>query len=96
MTNVTTTVTKESRVLAALQADSKGLTAAQMTSRFAVVNPTATITNLRQKGFAIYANRLTNKGGETRTFYRLGTPSRSLVAAGYRARAAARLYGITV
>jgi predicted ArsR family transcriptional regulator len=95
MTNVTTTVTKESRVLAALQADSKGLTAAQMTSRFGVANPTATITNLRQKGFAIYANRLTNKGGETRTFYRLGTPSRSVVAAGYRAIAAARSYGFT-
>jgi len=78
-------VTKETRVLNALMADSKGLTAAQMSSRFGVANPTATVTNLRQKGFAIYANRHTNKGGETRTFYRLGTPSRAVVAAGYRA-----------
>ena len=89
-----TNVTKESRVLAALQADSKGLTAAQMSARFGVANPTATVTNLRQKGFAIYANRLTNKGGETRTFYRLGTPSRSVVAAGYRAIAASRSFAV--
>ena len=73
MTNVNVAVTKEAKIVAALQADSKGLTAAQMKSRFGVANPTAAITALRQKGFAIYANRRTNKGGETRTFYRLGT-----------------------
>jgi len=83
-----TVVTKEARVLSALQTNTKGLTAAQMTSRFGVANPTATVTALRQKGYAIYANRMTNKGGETRTFYRLGTPSRAVVAAGYRAIAA--------
>ena len=82
-----TVVTKEARVLSALQTNDKGLTAAQMTSRFGVANPTATVTALRQKGYAIYANRMTNKGGETRTFYRLGTPSQALVAAGYKARA---------
>jgi hypothetical protein len=87
MTNVNVAVTKEAKVIAALQADSKGLTAAQMKARFAVANPTATITALRQKGFAIYANRRTNKGGETRTFYRLGTPTQAIVAAGYKARA---------
>lgn len=81
-------MTKEARVLSALQGDTKGLTAAQMKARFGVANPTATITVLRQKGYAIYANRRTNKGGETRTFYRLGTPSRAIVAAGYKARAA--------
>jgi len=87
MTVTTKTVTKEARVIAALQTDSKGLTAAQMKSRFGVANPTATVTTLRQKGYAIYANRRTNKGGETRTFYRLGTPSQAIVAAGYKARA---------
>jgi predicted ArsR family transcriptional regulator len=87
MTNTNVAVTKEAKVVAALQATSKGLTAAQMTSRFGVANPTATVTALRQKGYAIYANRRTNKGGETRTFYRLGTPSQAIVAAGYKARA---------
>ena len=43
-------VTKESKVLAALQANTaKGITAAQMTSRFGVANPTATVTALRTK-----------------------------------------------
>jgi len=87
MTNTNIAVTKEAKVVAGLQATSKGLTAAQMTSRFGVANPTATVTALRQKGYAIYANRRTNKGGETRTFYRLGTPSQAIVAAGYKARA---------
>ena len=87
MTNVNVAVTKEAKIVAALQADSKGLTAAQMKSRFGVANPTATVSALRQKGFAIYANRRTNKGGETRTFYRLGTPTQAIVAAGYKARA---------
>lgn len=87
MTNVNVAVTKEAKIVAALQADSKGLTAAQMKSRFGVANPTATVSALRQKGFAIYANRRTNKGGETRTFYRLGSPTQAIVAAGYKARA---------
>jgi len=59
-----------------------------MTSRFAVANPTATVSALRQKGYAIYANSRTNKGGETRTFYRLGTPTKAVIAAGYKALAA--------
>jgi hypothetical protein len=89
-------VTKESKVLAALQANTaKGITAAQMTSRFGVANPTATVTALRQKGFAIYANSRTNKGGETRTFYRLGTPSKAVVAAGYKARAAGAFFSVS-
>jgi len=89
-----TVVTKEARVLSALQTNDKGLTAAQMTSRFGVANPTATVTALRQKGYAIYANRMTNKGGETRTFYRLGTPSRAVVAAGYKAIAAGNVASV--
>jgi hypothetical protein len=84
-----TKVTKESKVLSALQANTdKGVTAAQMTSRFGVANPTATVSALRQKGYAIYANSRTNKGGETRTFYRLGTPTKAVIAAGYKAIAA--------
>ena len=43
---------------------------------------------LRMKGFAIYANQNTDTKGRTKTFYRLGTPSRAVVAAGYRALAA--------
>jgi len=38
-------------------------------------------------GLAIYANKRTNKLGGTYTKYRLGTPSREVVAAGYKALA---------
>ena len=81
-------VTKESKVLEALQSSNKGLTAAQIEARFGVGNARSTVSALRMKGFAIYANQNTDTKGRTKTFYRLGTPSRAVVAAGYRALAA--------
>jgi predicted ArsR family transcriptional regulator len=80
------TETKQSRVLAALQ-NGERLTAKQIQSRFGVANPTATISDLRFSGFAIYANRHVDSKGRVSTKYRLGNPSRELVAAGYRALA---------
>lgn len=88
MANAKNTVTKEQRVLEALQANNRGLTAAQIESRFGVGNARSTVSALRMKGFAIYANQSTDTKGRTKTFYRLGTPSRAVVAAGYRALAA--------
>ena len=88
MANANNTVTKEQRVLEALQVNNKGLTAAQIESRFGVGNARSTVSALRMKGFAIYANQSTDTKGRTKTFYRLGTPSRAVVAAGYRALAA--------
>jgi predicted ArsR family transcriptional regulator len=84
----TTTVTKEQRVLEALQATDRGLTGAQIEARFGVGNARSTVSALRMKGYAIYANQHTDTKGRTKTFYRLGTPSRKVVAAGYRALAA--------
>jgi len=54
-----------------------------------VGNPHEIVRQLRMKGFAIYSNPSVNSKGVTRNFYRLGTPSRAVVAAGYRALAAA-------
>jgi len=81
------TVTKENRVLEALRANDRGLTAAQIETRFGVGNARSTVSALRMKGYAIYANQQTDTKGRTKTFYRLGTPSRAVVAAGYRALA---------
>ena len=89
MSNVTNTVTKQDRVLEALQNTNRGLTAAQIEARFGLGNARSTVSALRMKGFAIYANQHTDTKGRTKTFYRLGTPSRAVVAAGYRAIAAA-------
>jgi predicted ArsR family transcriptional regulator len=82
------TITKKEAVLEALRNNERGLTAAQLGSRFRVGNVRATISDLRMDGYAIYANRRTDTKGRTKTFYRLGTPSRAIVAAGYRALAA--------
>jgi len=80
----TTTVTKEQKVLNALQ-EGRTLSSAQMKSFFNVGNPQAVVQQLRFKGFPIYLNTVTDTKGRTRNVYRLGTPSRAVVAAGYRA-----------
>ena len=49
----------------------------------------ARISEIRTKmGFAVYANKRTDSNGRTKTFYRVGTPTRAVVAAGYKALAA--------
>ena len=80
------TSTKSQALLEALRKGEE-LTAKQITHRFGIANPTASVSALRFNGFAIYANKRTNKLGQTFTKYRLGTPSREIVAAGYRALA---------
>jgi predicted ArsR family transcriptional regulator len=81
------TETKQTRLLEALRKGEE-LTANQINYRFDIANPTATVSALRFAGYAIYANKRTNKRGDTYTKYRLGRPSRAVVAAGYRALAA--------
>lgn len=83
----TQTVTKQAQVTEALLAGEQ-LTAAQISERFGVKNPTATISNIRFSGYAVYGNQRKNSKGEVKTFYRIGRPSRAVVAAGYRAIAA--------
>jgi hypothetical protein len=79
-------VTKQDRLLEALKRGEQ-LTAKQIAQRFEIANPTATVSSLRFAGFPVYANKRTNSRGDTYTKYRLGTPSRAVVAAGYRALA---------
>ncbi len=79
-----TTLTKSERLVEALTKGEQ-LTAKQITARFGIANPTATVSDLRIRGgFAIYANE-----HKTGVKYRLGTPSRAVVAAGFRALAQA-------
>lgn len=77
-------MSKQEKLIVALQKGEE-LTAKQIAQRFGIANPTATVSDLRFAGFSIYTNRRTNKLGGTYTKYRLGTPSREVVAAGYRA-----------
>ena len=79
--------TKSQALLEAFQ-NGEQLTAKQITHRFGIANPTATVSDLRLRGgFAIYANEHKDTKGRISTKYRLGSPSRKVVAAGYRALA---------
>jgi len=80
-------MTKQARLVEALQ-NGEQLTAKQIATRFGIANPTATVSDLRFSGFAVYANRHTDTKGRVTTKYRLGAPSRAVVAAGYKALSA--------
>lgn len=81
-------VTKVEKVFEALVGRGEELTAQQIKTRYGVANPHDAIYQIRQMGYAIYLNERKNSKGETVSKYRAGTPSRKLVAAGYRALAA--------
>lgn len=85
--NVKVKQTKTERLVNAL-VKGEQLTAAQIRARFGIANPTATVSDLRLRlGYAVYANQHTDTRGRVTTKYRVGTPSREVVAAGYRALA---------
>ena len=84
---MTTTTTKTAKVIAALQNGAE-LTAKQIQSRYNVKNARALISSLRMQGYPVYLNkRVSTFDGETYNKYRLGTATRSVIAAGYRATA---------
>jgi len=80
------TETKTGKLLAALQ-NGEALTEGQMRVRFGLKNPRATVSDIRYAGFAVYANQHKDTKGRVTTKYRIGRPSRAIVAAGYRAMA---------
>ena len=63
------------------------LTPSQITKRFGIKNPTATISDIRYNGYAIYGDSKVAGNGVRVTEYYLGKPSRKIVAAGYKALA---------
>lgn len=78
--------TKTGRLLTALQAG-EALTEGQIRVRFGLKNPRATVSSIRYSGYAVYANQHKDTKGRVTTKYRIGKPSRAIVAAGYRAMA---------
>ena len=80
-----TATTQTSKVANALSNGAE-LTAKQITSRYGGKNVRAVISKLRSEGYSIYLNkRVSSYDGETYMKYRIGTPRRSVVAAGYAA-----------
>jgi len=85
---MTTNVSKIENVFNALVNNGEELTAKQIASRYGISNPHDAIYQLRMGGYSIYLNRKKNSKGEVTHKYRHGTPSRKLIAAGYKALAA--------
>jgi predicted transcriptional regulator len=77
----------KAKVLAYLSKDSEynTLTVTKMQSVFGIANPSATINELRNEGHAIYHNTRVNANGDKVSFYRLGQPTKRIVAAGIAA-----------
>jgi hypothetical protein len=78
--------TKQGKLFKALVLDREVLTPAQMTKRFGIKNPTATVSDIRQRGYAIYANSRKAGNGVQVTEYKYGEASRKMVALAYRAQ----------
>lgn len=52
----------------------------QIKGMFGIANPSAVVHKLRTEGNCIYANPATLKDGRQVTKYRLGTPSKAMIA----------------
>ena len=84
---MTTTVSKIEHVFNALVNKGEELTAKQISSRYGISNPHDAIYQLRMEGYSIYLNRKKDSKGNITHKYRFGTPSRKVIAAGYKALA---------
>ena len=84
--------TKQGKLFKALVLDREVLTPAEMTKRFGIKNPTATVSDIRSRGYAIYANQRTAGNNVKVTEYKYGEASRKMVALAYKAQS----LGITV
>lgn len=79
--------TKQGKLFKALVLDREVLSEAQIAHRFGIKNPTATISVIRNRGYAIYANQRKAGNGVHVTEYKHGEASRKMVATAYRAMA---------
>ena len=77
--------TKQGKLFKALVLDRETMSAAEISKRFGIKNPTATISDIRQRGFAIYGQTRKAGNGVMVTEYRHGEASRKMVAAAYKA-----------
>jgi len=84
-----TTTTQTAKVAAALENGAE-LTAKQISARYGVKNVRAVISQLRSEGLSIYLNkRVSSFDGESYMKYMIGTPTKAIIAAGYKALRAA-------
>jgi len=77
-------MTMKQSIFTTLVTNGKQKTAAQMAAQHGttVGTVTARISEIRDAGFAIYANQRTDSSGRTKVFYRHGAPRQAVVQAG--------------
>jgi len=80
-------MTQNERILKVLKSG-QAYTVGQLAGLIGTTKPSirARVSELRSEGHAVYANTRSSDG---KTFYRLGTPSRAMVAAAYAAMGSA-------
>jgi len=68
--------------------EGREMSARQITAQLGIASPSKVVSQLRMEdGLSIYNNRHVDTKGRVVNKYRLGTPSRKVIAAGYRALA---------
>lgn len=78
-------MTQKQKLIAAFTKGAE-LTSKQIQARYGIASPTKVISRLRtEDGLAIYSNRKVDTKGRVTHKFRLGNPSKKVVAAGYRA-----------
>ena len=78
--------TKTHKLFTAMKQGEK-VSASEAQKRFGIKNISAEVSRIRQAGFAVYANTRVAGNHVQVTEYEIGTPSRKLIAAGYKAMA---------
>jgi len=76
---------KTFKVFTALR-NGDALTESAARKRFGIGNLRAEVTRIRNNGYAVYANHRVAGNGVEVTEYVMGTPSREIVALGYKAK----------
>lgn len=79
--------TKQGKLFKALVINHEVLSEGQIAKRFGIKNPSATISVIRNRGYAIYATSRVAGNGVVVTEYKYGEASRKMVAAAYKAMA---------
>jgi hypothetical protein len=78
-------MSKTAKLATYMQTTGASLTAKQIKSQFGLKNPHEAVRQMRQDGICVYANEATlSKGGKT-IKYRVGRPTKAMVAAAYAA-----------
>jgi hypothetical protein len=72
-------MSKQELLLKHLQSG-KAFTAKQITASFGIAHPASTIRSLREQGYCVYSNTAKLSTGKVATKYRIGAPSRRIVA----------------